>query len=189
MDALTIMALIIIGIGIYSVALYNRLVSSNQSVESAWSDIDVQLKRRYNLIPALVDTVKGYKNYEADTLEKIVEARRVGLEAKSVVEHAQAEGVLTQALGRLFALAEAYPDLKTNVNFLELQNQLSATEDAIQNARRYYNAVVRDYNTRIESFPDLLIAQKFNFKPKEFFELEENEVRNIKKMPKIELEG
>ena len=183
-----ILILVLVGGVLYLISLYNRLVSLRQSAEAAWSDIDVQLKRRYNLIPALVDTVKGYKEYEGETLEKVIRARQMGLDARSVKEHEQADNMLTQALGRLFALAEAYPDLKANVNFLDLQQQLSQIEDAIQNARRYYNAVVRDYNTRIESFPDLLIAQKFHFEPKEFFELDESEVEAVKKMPKIDFE-
>ncbi len=181
-----IVLLLIIGAVLYLISLYNRLVSLRQSADAAWSDIDVQLKRRYNLIPALVDTVKGYKEYEAETLEKVIQARQMGLSAQSVKEHEAADNLLTQALGKLFALAEAYPDLKANVNFLDLQQQLSQIENAIQNARRYYNAVVRDYNTRIESFPDLLIAQKFDFRPKEFFELDENEAEAVKKMPRID---
>jgi LemA protein len=175
-----------VGTVLYLISIYNRLVSLRQSAEAAWSDIDVQLKRRYNLIPALVDTVKGYKEYEAETLEKVIAARQMGLEARSVKEHEAADNLLTQALGRLFALAEAYPDLKANVNFLDLQQQLSQIENAIQNARRYYNAVVRDYNTRLESFPDLLIARKYGFEPKEFFELDAEEAEAVKKMPKID---
>ena len=188
MSASTIILLLIVGAVLYLIYIYNRLVSLRQSADAAWSDIDVQLKRRYNLIPALVDTVKGYKDYEAETLEKVVKARQLGLSATTVKEHEQADNMLTQALGKLFALAEAYPDLKANVNFLDLQQQLSQIEDAIQNARRYYNAVVRDYNTRIESFPDVLIAQRYHFQPKEFFELEESEKEAVKKMPKIDFD-
>ncbi|WP_457602698.1 LemA family protein, partial [Nitratifractor sp.] len=169
-----IILLIGIGIILYLIYIYNRLVSLRQSADAAWSDIDVQLKRRYNLIPALVDTVKGYKNYEADTLEKVIKARQLGVNAQSVKEHEAADNMLTQALGKFFALAEAYPDLKANTNFLNLQQQLAEIEDAIQNARRYYNAVVRDYNTRLESFPDVLIAQRYHFQPKDFFELDES---------------
>ncbi len=188
MNASTIILLLIVGAVLYLIYIYNRLVSLRQSADAAWSDIDVQLKRRYNLIPALVDTVKGYKDYEAETLEKVIKARQLGLSATTVKEHEQADNMLTQALGKLFALAEAYPDLKANVNFLDLQQQLSQIEDAIQNARRYYNAVVRDYNTRIESFPDVLIAQRYHFRPKEFFELEESEKEAVKKMPKIDFD-
>jgi LemA protein len=182
----TIVLLVLLGTLFYLISVYNRLVALRQSAEAAWSDIDVQLKRRYNLIPALVDTVKGYKEYEGETLEKVIRARQMGLDARSVKEHEAADNLLTQALGRLFALAEADPDLKANVNFLELQQQLSQIENAIQNARRYYNAVVRDYNTRIKSFPDLLIARQFGFRPKEFFELDASEAEAVKKMPKID---
>ena len=188
MSTSTVLLLLIVGAVLYAVYLYNRLVSLRQAADAAWSDIDVQLKRRYNLIPALVETVKGYKNYEAETLEKVIKARQIGLNASTVKEHEQADNMLTQALGRLFALAEAYPELKANESFLNLQQQLSEIEDAIQNARRYYNAVVRDYNTRIESFPDNLIAQKYHFTPKDFFELEESERAAVKKMPEIKFD-
>ncbi len=182
----TLLLILIIGIVGYFIYIYNNLVSLRQGVQSAWSDIDVQLKRRYNLIPALVDTVKGYKEYEASTLEKVVKARQMGMSANSVKEHEVADNILSQALGKLFALSEAYPDLKANSNFLNLQEQLGEIEDSIQNSRRYYNAIVRDYNTAIESFPDVLIAKKFNFTTKEFFELDEAEREDVKKMPKID---
>jgi LemA protein len=184
----TVLLILIVGTVLYLISIYNRLVALRRSVDGAWSDIDVQLKRRYNLIPALVETVKGYKNYEASTLEKVIQARQIGLSATTVKEHEKADNMLTQALGRLFALAEAYPDLKANVNFLDLQNQLSETENAVQNARRYYNAVVRDYNTQIESFPDMIIARKYNFEPRDFFELDEKEASEVRKMPEIDLE-
>jgi LemA protein len=186
MSTSAVLLAIIVGVAGYLIAIYNKFVSLQSGIDAAWSDIDVQLKRRYNLIPALVDTVKGYKDYEAETLEIVIQARQMGLSARSVKEHEAADNMLTQALRQLFALAEAYPDLKANVNFLDLQQQLSQIENAIQNARRYYNAVVRDYNTRIESFPDLLIAQKFDFQPKDFFELDESEAEAVKKMPKID---
>ncbi len=188
MNAGLIFIIVVVGAIFYLIAIYNRLVSLRQSVEAAWSDIDVQLKRRYNLIPVLVDTVKGYKDYEADTLEKVIKARQLGVHAQSVKEHEAADNMLTQALGKLFALAEAYPDLKANENFLNLQQQLAEIEDAIQNARRYYNAVVRDYNTRLESFPDVLIAQRYHFQPKDFFELDESEKAAVKKMPEIKFD-
>ncbi len=184
----SIILLLIVGLVLYAIYIYNNLVKLRQAADAAWSDIDVQLKRRYNLIPALVETVKGYKNYEADTLERVIKARQIGMSATSVKEHEAADNMLTQALGRLFALAEAYPELKANENFLNLQQQLSEIEDSIQNARRYYNAVVRDYNTHIESFPDNIIAQKYHFEPKEFFELDESERDAVKKMPKIKFD-
>ncbi len=180
-----IVLLIIVGVGAYLIAIYNKLVSLRAGIDAAWSDIDVQLKRRYNLIPALVETVKGYKNYEGETLEKVIAARQKGLSANSVEEKAEAANMLSGALGKLFALAEAYPDLKANTNFLKLQEELSSIEDAIQNARRYYNAIVRDYNAKIESFPDLFIAQKFNFTKRDYFELDEHEAEAVKQMPKI----
>jgi LemA protein len=178
--------LIIIAVAVlYLIAIYNKLVSLRAGIDAAWSDIDVQLKRRYDLIPALVETVKGYKQYEGETLEKVIQARQAGLSAKSVEEKAKAAGMLSQALGKLFALAEAYPDLKANENFLHLQNELTSIENAIQNARRYYNAIVRDYNAKIESFPDLIVAQKFDFKPRDYFELDAREAEAVKQMPKI----
>lgn len=182
-----IILLIIVAVIGYLIIIYNKFVSLRAGMDAAWSDIDVQLKRRYDLIPALVDTVRGYKEYEADTLEKVIQARQQGLDAGSVEEKAAAANMLTGALGKLFALAEAYPDLKANTNFLDLQNQLSHIEDAIQNARRYYNAIVRDNNAKVHSFPDLFIAQKYNFTEREYFELDEAEAGEVKKMPKIDL--
>ena len=182
-----IVLLIIVGIGAYLVAIYNKLVSLRAGMDASWSDIDVQLKRRYDLIPALVDTVKGYKEYEGDTLERVIKARQQGLSAGTMDEKAAAANMLSGALGKMFALAEAYPDLKANTNFLKLQDELSNMEDAIQNARRYYNAIVRDYNAKIESFPDLFVAQKFNFTKRDYFELDESEAEAAKKMPKIDL--
>ena len=182
-----IVLLLIVGIGAYLVAIYNKFVSLRAGMDASWSDIDVQLKRRYDLIPALVDTVKGYKEYEGDTLERVIQARQQGLSAGTMDEKAAAANMLSGALGKMFALAEAYPDLKANTNFLKLQDELSNLEDAIQNARRYYNAIVRDYNAKTESFPDLFVAQKFNFTKRDYFELEESEAEAAKKMPKIDL--
>jgi len=179
--------LIIVAVSAYLVIIYNKFVSLRAGMDASWSDIDVQLKRRYDLIPALVDTVKGYKEYEAGTLEKVVKARQQGLSAHSMDEKAAASNALSGALGKLFALAEAYPDLKANTNFLHLQGELSGIEDAIQNARRYYNAIVRDYNAKTESFPDLFVAQKFNFTARNYFELDESEADAVKQMPKIDL--
>ncbi|UPT78513.1 LemA family protein [Sulfurovum sp. XGS-02] len=180
-----IVLLIIVAVAAYLVVIYNRFISLRTGIDAAWSDIDVQLKRRYDLIPALVDTVKGYKDYEAETLEKVIQARQQGLDAGSIDEKAAAANMISGALGKLFALAEAYPDLKANTTFIKLQNELSGIEDALQNARRYYNAIVRDYNYRLDSFPDLYIARKFNFTAREYFELDESEAEAAKKMPKI----
>jgi len=182
-----IILLIIVAVAGYLVVIYNKFVSLRAGIDAAWSDIDVQLKRRYDLIPALVDTVRGYKDYEASTLENVIKARQQGLSATTVQEKGEAANMLSGALGKLFALAEAYPDLKANTNFLNLQSELSSIEDAIQNARRYYNAIVRDYNAKLESFPDLFVAQKFNFKARDYFELDEGEAAAAKKMPKIDL--
>lgn len=180
-----IILLIIVGIAAYIVIIYNKFISLRAGIDASWSDIDVQLKRRFDLIPALVDTVKGYKEYEADTLEKVIQARQQGLNANTIDEKVTAANTLSGALGKLFALAEAYPDLKANTNFLDLQSQLSSLEDAIQNARRYYNAIVRDYNAKLESFPDLFVARKFQFTPRSYFELDEKEASEAKNMPKI----
>jgi len=181
-----IVLLIIVAIAAYLVVIYNRFISLRTGIDASWSDIDVQLKRRYDLIPALVDTVKGYKEYEAETLEKVIQARQQGLAAGSIDEKAAAANMISGALGKLFALAEAYPDLKANTTFMKLQNELSSIEDALQNARRYYNAIVRDYNYRLDAFPDLYVAKKFNFSKREYFELDESEAQAAKKMPKID---
>ena len=172
---------------IYLINAYNRLVALRQSSEAAWSDIDVQLKRRANLIPALVETVKGYKKYEAETFEKIVKARQIEVNAHTIKEHEEANDMLSSAIRRIYALAEAYPELKANESFLDLQKQMGQIEEAIQNARRYYNAAVRDYNARLESFPDILIARIFNFSPKEFFEWDASKSSSDRNMPKIDL--
>lgn len=157
---------------IWAVSVYNRLVGLRVLSDNAWADIDVQLKRRYDLVPNLVETVKGYAAHERTTFEKVVEARSAAMSARTPEERAQAENMLTGALKSLFALAENYPELKANANFLDLQNQLSAIEDAIQNARRYYNAVVRDFNTGQQVFPASMIAGMFGFRPRPFFEIE-----------------
>ncbi len=180
--------LLVIGtIAAYLVLIYNKFVSLRAGIDASWSDIDVQLKRRYDLIPALVDTVKGYKDYEAETLEKVIQARQQGVSAGTMDEKAAAANMLSGALGKMFALAEAYPDLKANTTFIKLQNELSSLEDALQNARRYYNAIVRDYNAKLESFPDLFVARKFNFTSRDYFELDASEAEAVKEMPKIDL--
>lgn len=153
--------------------MYNALVQARNRVNEGWADIDVQLRRRYDLVPNLVETVKGYMRHEREVFEKVTEARARGLEAKTVKEHGQAENMLTEALKTLFAVSENYPDLKASQNFLELQRELRDTEDKIQAARRFYNGVVRDYNTKIQSVPTNIIANLFRFASREFFELEE----------------
>ena len=183
----TIIMLVIVAVVGYLIMAYNRFASLRAGIDASWSDIDVQLKRRYDLIPALVDTVKGYKEYEAETLENVIKARQQGLSAATMDEKAAAANMISGALGKMFALAEAYPDLKANTNFLKLQDELSNLEDAIQSARRYYNAIVRDYNYRLEAFPDMFIAQKFQYTSRDYFELDASEAEDVKKMPKISI--
>jgi LemA protein len=158
---------------LYGLWTYNRLVGLSKRAEGAWSDIDVQLKRRWDLVPALVATVQGYARYESETLEKVVAARTLATQAESVSNRSDSERGLSSAVGRIFALAEAYPDLKANQQFLDLQKNLTSIEDQVQSARRYYNAVVRDLNTLIETFPPLLVAGAAGFRPRDYFQLED----------------
>ncbi len=174
MSALIVLG-VIVAIALFLVAIYNGLVSLRNRSEQAWSDVDVQLKRRYDLIPNLVETVKGYASHEKETFEKVVQARNSAMGASGPEEQAQTENFLQSALKSLFALSESYPDLKANQNFLDLQNDLSDIEDKIQMARRYYNAVVRDLNTKIETVPSNIVANKFGFSKKEYFELDSPE--------------
>jgi LemA protein len=157
------------------VAMYNRLVRMRNTVRSSWSDIDVQLKKRYDLVPSLVETVKAYASHEKGVFEQVTKARAAAIQAGSPKQQAGAENFLKDTLKSLFAVAEAYPELKANTNFLQLQTQFQQLEDRIESARRYYNAVVRDYNTLTESFPSVLVASTFGFKPEEFFQLESPE--------------
>ena len=153
------------------VAMYNGLVRLKIQCDNAWADIDVQLKRRYDLIPNLVETVKGYAAHEKDTLEGVISARNRAMTASNPGERAEAENLLSGALKNLFALAEAYPQLRAIESFTSLQNSLSQIEDTVQNARRYYNAVVRDLNTKIEQFPTNIVANMLGFKERQFFEV------------------
>jgi LemA protein len=173
---LAIIVLIIIGFIFY----YNKFIRLKNQAEESFSGIDVQLKRRHDLIPNLVEIVKGYAKHEKETLEKVIQARNMAINAQSVEDKAQAENMLTGALKTIFALSESYPNLKANTNFLDLQQTLSEIEDNIQLARRYYNAVTRDYNVLCESFPSVLIANIFGFKKRAFFEIEEAEKENVK---------
>jgi LemA protein len=158
------------------IGMYNGLVTLRQQVKNAWADIDVQLKRRYDLIPNLVETVKGSASFESSTLEKVIAARNAAMAVTGAnKEHAEAENVLSGTLKSLFALSESYPDLKSNQNYLELQRELTDTEDKIQAARRFYNSTVTAYNTKIETFPSNIIASKFTFLPADLFELGEGE--------------
>ena len=168
------------GVGLFVVVviiLYNGLVSARQLATNAWSQIDVQLRRRYDLIPNLVETVKGYMSHEKETLENVIQARQMAMDAQGVRQQASAENALTSALGGLFAVAEAYPDLKANQNMLSLQSELSGTEERIALSREYYNDRVTTYNTKIETFPSNMIASTFSFRPKDLFEIESAEMR------------
>lgn len=165
---------------IWAIAVYNGLIRLKNRVDEAWSDIDVQLKRRYDLIPNLVSTVKGYTSHEKEVFEKVTEARTRAMGAQSAGDKAQAENMLSQTLKSLFAVAEAYPDLKANQNFLELQRELADTEDKIQASRRFYNGNVRDFNTKIQVFPNNIFAGMLNFTGREFFEAEEGEKKAVK---------
>lgn len=158
-------------VAILIVIMYNALVRLKVQCDNAWADIDVQLKRRYDLVPNLVETVKGYAAHERGTLEAVIAARNRAMSAHTPGAKGEAEGVLTGALRQLFALAEAYPQLRAAENFTSLQISLQQIEDALQNARRYYNAVVRDFNTRIHQFPTNLLAGVSGFKDREFFEI------------------
>lgn len=164
--------LIVFGVVVlYVIAAYNGLVTLKNRTEEAWSDIDVQLKRRYDLIPNLVSAVKGYAAHETGVFEKVTEARAKAMNATGAAEKGGAENMLTDALKSVFAVAEAYPDLKANTNFLELQQELSDTENKIQASRRFYNGNVMSLNTKIETFPSNIIAGMFSFVKREFFEL------------------
>lgn len=155
---------------LWFIAVYNKLIGLKNRTDEALSDIDVQTKRRYDLIPNLVETVKGYATHEKDLFEKVTQARTVAMGATGLAEKAEAENMLTGTLKSLFAVSENYPDLKASVNFLELQREISDTEDKIQASRRFYNANVRDLNIKIESFPDNIIAKMFGFKNMELFQ-------------------
>lgn len=163
---------IIAAIIIWAIYMYNRFVTLVNRTKEAWADIDVQLKRRYDLIPNLINTVKGYASHEKLTFEKVTEMRTKAMQAGGIEDKGKAENMLTGALKSLFAVSENYPDLKANQNFMELQRELSDTENKIQAARRFYNTNVRDLNIGLESFPQNLIGNLFKFKKQEFFELE-----------------
>lgn len=169
--------LIVIGIValvvIYGITAYNRFIAQRQEVRGAWADIDTELRRRYDLVPNLVETVKGYASHERETFEAVISARNAGVSASTPHEQAEAENMITGALGRLFALQEAYPELKADQNFRQLQEELTATEDRVAYARQFYNDQVRSYNTSILQFPAVLIARLASFTPREFFEVDD----------------
>ena len=164
---------IILAIAVIAVVLYNGLVRSRNQVDEAWSDIEVQLKRRYDLIPNLVNTVKGYAAHESGVFEKVTQARAAAMGAGTMQEKLKDENMLSGALKSLFAVAENYPELKANQNFMQLQTDLTDTEDKIQASRRFYNGNVRDYNTKIQQFPGNIFASMFGFGKREFFDIDE----------------
>ena len=178
MGLILIIILIVAVIGI--IAMYNGLIRLRNRVDEAWSDIDVQLKRRYDLIPNLINTVKGYAAHEKELFEKVTEARARAMGAGSATEKAEAENMLSGTLKSLFAVAENYPDLKANQNFLELQRELTDTEDKIQAARRFYNSNVLDFNTKVQVFPTNIMAGMLNFTKRDFFQAAEEEKENVK---------
>jgi len=181
-----IVLIVIAVIVIFVISIYNGLVQLKVQCDNAWSDIDVQLKRRYDLVPNIVETVKGYAAHEKGTLEGVVAARNRAMSTEGPAAKAEAEGMLTSALRQVFALAEAYPQLRAVESFTQLQQTLSQIEDSIQNARRYYNAVVRDFNTKIAQFPSNILAGMFNFKAREFFEISAPAEREV---PKVSFGG
>jgi LemA protein len=172
----------VVAVVMYLMYAYNALVRLKVQCDNAWSDIDVQLKRRYDLIPNIVETVKGYAAHEKETLEGVVAARNQAMSAQGPAAKGEAEGLLTGALRQVFALAEAYPQLRAVESFTQLQGTLNQIEDTLQNARRYYNAVVRDFNTMIEQFPSNLVASMGNFKEREFFQLSAPAEREVPKV-------
>ena len=185
METLIVVAVVVL-VGLYGVKIYNGLVSLRTRVEEAWSDIQVQMKRRYDLIPNLVETVKGYASHERETLEAVVKARNAAVATTgSPEQQAAAERAVTGALGKLFALAEAYPELKADQNFRALQDELVATEEKLGASRRFYNGSVRDLNVMVEQFPSNLIAGVFKFGKAQFFELDEDERAAASKPVKV----
>ena len=180
MGTLTIVVLTLaVAIVLWAILIFNSLVRLKNRVNEAWSDIDVQLKRRYDLIPNLIETVKGYAKQEKEVLENVTEARTRAMGASDPKDQIEAENMLSGTLKTLFAVSENYPNLKSNENFLELQRELSDTENKIQSSRRFYNGNVRDFNTKIQTFPNNLIAGSLSFSKRDFFEAEEGEKENV----------
>lgn len=182
--AIGLILIIVIGIllVLYVIGLYNGLVRLRNQVKNAWSQIDVQLKRRHDLIPNLMETVKGYMQHERETLESVTKARTSAINANTVAEKSKAEDILTSAISRFFAVAENYPDLKANQNFLALQEELASTENKISFSRQAYNDAVLNYNNKIQMVPSNIIAGMFNFTPETYFELERAEEREVPKV-------
>ncbi len=185
MDVGVIVLILLVVAAVVVMLVYNRLVALRQTTRQAWGDIDVQLKQRHDLVPNLVETVKGYATHEKETLERVTEARRQAVDASSMKDQAQAENMLSGALRQLFALSESYPDLKANTNFLALQNELADLENKIAAARRFFNNAVAEYNTAIEQFPAVLLANPFGFERKEFFEVAASERARVEAAPEV----
>ena len=187
METWQIVALVVVAgvVALAAVMIYNGLVGKKVETENAWSQIDVQLKRRHDLIPNLVETVKGYATHERETLERVIAARNTAMGARGAAEQAAAENALTGTLRSLFAVAEAYPDLKANQNFLGLQEELTATENRIGFARQHYNDVVGQYNASLMRFPTNLLAGMFGFRQVEFFQLDPGEAAAVRQAPQV----
>ncbi len=179
-NILYIIIAVIIALVLWFISIYNGLIRLKNRVDEGWSDIDVQLKRRFDLIPNLIETVKGYAKHEKELFENVTRARANAMQAGSVEDKAQANNMLSQTLKSLFAVSENYPELKASDNFLKLQDELSDTENKIQAARRFYNGLVRDFNTKLQVFPTNIIAGKLGFSSRDFFEIEEAEKENVK---------
>jgi LemA protein len=184
MALIIVLGLLVLIVGVL-ITLYNSLIRLRNQMQEAWAQVDVQLKRRFDLIPNLMETVKGYMSHERETLEAVTQARAAVQGAGSLGDRAEAEGMLGMALGRLFAVSEAYPDLKASQNFLALQEELTSTENKIGFARQYYNQSVMTFNNKVEMFPTNIVAGLFNFEKSEFFELQEAEQREA---PKVSFE-
>jgi LemA protein len=180
-----ILLIIVVVIIVWGVGVYNRLVGMRNNVEASWKQVDVQLQKRYDLVPNLVETVKGYASHEKDTLERVIEARNMAMSAQGASDQGAAENMLTGALKSIFALSEAYPDLKANQNFLMLQQELSSIEGKIAYSRQHYNDVVRAYNTLQQQFPANMVAGMAGSRPADYFEIEEPEAREV---PKVSFE-
>jgi LemA protein len=174
---------------IFGVVAYNRFVSQRQQIKDAYANIDTELRRRYDLIPNLVESVRGYAQHERATFENVTRARTAAIEAQGPAQQAQAENVLTAALRGLFAVAENYPELRASENFQALQAELSNTEDRIQVSRRFYNANVREYNERVQSVPSNIIASMFGFREEEYFEIEEGDRTTLEQAPRVDFTG
>lgn len=186
MIAVIVVIVVVVLLALWVMGMYNKLVGLRNRAASAWSGIDVQLKRRHDLIPNLVETVKGYAAHEKSTFEEVTQARAAAQSAQGPAAQGQAEGMLTAALGRLMAVAEAYPELKASENFQQLQSQLTDTEDQIAFARQAYNGVVTTYNTAVQSVPTNIIAGMFHFEEREFFELDQAEAAAVREAPKVQ---